>query len=266
MWKTAFRSRQCYTLYRETVVDSSRRGIRSQKRLCNGSFIPLSLVSMSCSNTTGNRGTNIGILYEPTPNPSSARFTGDSSQLNFRGNSNGSVQYHSSQMESEVSKLAHSIFRKFPEVCQVLESRDFVSCNVEDHSEDYPWILVSDHIENFINENAAAYLVTDSAGSVEFEGAKSISSTESSILEIIDSHVRPNLNLDGGDVEYRGYCDQTKVVRLRLVGSCVGCPSSTATLHFTIRNLLTHMIEEVEGVEQVFDEEDFVGDGSNWTG
>lgn len=58
------------------------------------------------------------------------------------------------------------------------------------------------------------------------------------------------------------------MVKLRLVGACVGCPSSTVTLNFMIRNLLVHAFEEVKGVEQVFEEQDAVTPekSSMWTG
>jgi len=76
------------------------------------------------------------------------------------------------------------------------------------------------------------------------------------ILEVLDERVRPNLNMDGGDVQFRGFDEETGVVKLRLIGSCVGCPSSTVTLKFAIKNLLTSLIDEVKDVEQVFDAED----------
>lgn len=87
------------------------------------------------------------------------------------------------------------------------------------------------------------------------------------VQDILNERVRPNLQSDGGDVEFRGFDEDTGVVRLRLVGACVGCPSSTVTMRFSIKNLLTHLVEEVKDVEQVFDDTDVVGDqGSNWTG
>lgn len=54
---------------------------------------------------------------------------------------------------------------------------------------------------------------------------------------------------DGGDVIFKGFDDGT--VKLKLVGSCTGCPSSTVTLKNGIQNMLQFYIPEVDNVEQV---------------
>lgn len=54
---------------------------------------------------------------------------------------------------------------------------------------------------------------------------------------------------DGGDVIFKGFEDGT--VKLKLVGSCTGCPSSTVTLKNGIQNMMQFYIPEVEQVEQV---------------
>lgn len=45
-----------------------------------------------------------------------------------------------------------------------------------------------------------------------------------------------------------------------MAGSCVGCPSSTATLRNGVENMLTHYIPEVKGIEQVKDEVEEAGE------
>ncbi len=44
---------------------------------------------------------------------------------------------------------------------------------------------------------------------------------------------------------------ETGTVRVRMAGSCVGCPSSTATLRDGVENMLMHYIPEVRKIEQV---------------
>lgn len=39
-----------------------------------------------------------------------------------------------------------------------------------------------------------------------------------------------------------------------MAGSCVGCPSSTATLRNGVENMLMHYIPEVKGIQQIKDE------------
>lgn len=59
--------------------------------------------------------------------------------------------------------------------------------------------------------------------------------------------VRPALGLHGGDVTLLGI--QNGVVRLRLEGSCHGCPSSTVTMRLTIERALAEVAPEVTRIE-----------------
>ena len=59
--------------------------------------------------------------------------------------------------------------------------------------------------------------------------------------------VRPALQLHGGSVELRGITGDT--VRLRLQGSCKGCPSSAMTLKLTIEEAVYEAAPEVAAIE-----------------
>ncbi|UHA74606.1 NifU family protein [Paenibacillus sp. 481] len=65
------------------------------------------------------------------------------------------------------------------------------------------------------------------------------------VLEVLDK-LRPFLQRDGGDVELVEIEDG--IVKLRLMGACGSCPSSTITLKAGIERAL---VEEVEGVIEV---------------
>jgi len=65
------------------------------------------------------------------------------------------------------------------------------------------------------------------------------------VLEVLDK-LRPFLQRDGGDVDLVDVEDG--IVKLKLLGACGGCPSSTITLKAGIERAL---FEEVEGVEEV---------------
>jgi Fe-S cluster biogenesis protein NfuA len=65
------------------------------------------------------------------------------------------------------------------------------------------------------------------------------------VLEVLDK-LRPFLQRDGGDVELVDVEDG--IVKLRLMGACGSCPSSTITLKAGIERAL---LEEVEGIEEV---------------
>jgi Fe-S cluster biogenesis protein NfuA len=69
------------------------------------------------------------------------------------------------------------------------------------------------------------------------------------IRAILENEVRPAVAMDGGDVVFAGYRDG--VVELILQGSCVGCPSSTATLRFGIEARLKEEIPEITGVVSI---------------
>jgi Fe-S cluster biogenesis protein NfuA len=61
------------------------------------------------------------------------------------------------------------------------------------------------------------------------------------------ARVRPSLSLHEGDVELLGVEDG--IVRLRLKGSCDGCPSSALTLKHTIEEAIYAAAPDVAAIE-----------------
>jgi len=82
------------------------------------------------------------------------------------------------------------------------------------------------------------------------------SETVAMIKELLDTRVRPSIQEDGGDIEYKGF--EEGLVRLKLKGSCRGCSSSAVTLKSGIERMLMHYIPEVKGVEQILDPEEAI--------
>lgn len=74
------------------------------------------------------------------------------------------------------------------------------------------------------------------------------------IKELLDTRIRPAIQEDGGDIEFRGF--ENGQVLLKLRGACRTCDSSTVTLKNGIEGMLMHYIEEVKGVHQVLDQEE----------
>jgi Fe-S cluster biogenesis protein NfuA/nitrite reductase/ring-hydroxylating ferredoxin subunit len=70
---------------------------------------------------------------------------------------------------------------------------------------------------------------------------------ETRVREALDG-VRPYLESHGGDVELLGV-DEDGAVRLRMHGSCHGCPSSTMTLKLAIEDAIQRAAPEVERIE-----------------
>lgn len=59
--------------------------------------------------------------------------------------------------------------------------------------------------------------------------------------------VRPFVQSDGGDVEFVAV-DAEGVVQVRLLGACIGCPSSAITLTMGIERTLKERVPEVTRV------------------
>jgi Fe-S cluster biogenesis protein NfuA len=66
------------------------------------------------------------------------------------------------------------------------------------------------------------------------------------IKELIETYVKPAVEMDGGNIEFESY-DQG-IVSVVLQGSCSGCPSSTVTLKSGIEGMLKRMVPEVKEV------------------
>lgn len=69
------------------------------------------------------------------------------------------------------------------------------------------------------------------------------------VQEVLDK-LRPYLLRDGGDVELVDI--EEGIVKLRLMGACGSCPSSTITLKAGIERALLEEVPGVIEVEQVF--------------
>lgn len=73
-------------------------------------------------------------------------------------------------------------------------------------------------------------------------------SVEERVNEVLGK-LRPFIQRDGGDVELVEVEDG--IVRVRLLGACGTCPSSTITLKAGIERALMEEVPEVREVEQV---------------
>lgn len=69
------------------------------------------------------------------------------------------------------------------------------------------------------------------------------------VMEVLDK-LRPFLQRDGGDVELVDVEDG--IVKVRLLGACGSCPSSTITLKAGIERALLEEVPGVKELEQVF--------------
>lgn len=68
-------------------------------------------------------------------------------------------------------------------------------------------------------------------------------------VEQVINRIRPAVQMDGGDIELVSV--ESGVVKLRLVGSCHGCPSSMMTLRAGIERAIRAEVPDIIGVEAV---------------
>lgn len=168
------------------------------------------------------------------------------------GEGGGTLDFPSAR-EARASPLARGLFL-VPGVRHVFFGADFVSVTLreEDAWEDLrPEVMAA--ISEFYSSGKAvldpdAALGADDANTTVKEGDDS---TVILIKDLLETRVRPAVQDDGGDIAYVGFSDG--IVRVRLKGSCVGCPSSSITLKQGVQNLLMHYIPEVMSVEEVGD-------------
>ena len=85
---------------------------------------------------------------------------------------------------------------------------------------------------------------------------RSAHEVEAHIRQLLHERVSPHVRADGGDVHFEGFEAESGVLRVSLSGACVGCPSSTLTMRFMIKNLVMHYVPEVRNVVRVGQEED----------
>ena len=64
------------------------------------------------------------------------------------------------------------------------------------------------------------------------------------IQELLDTRIRPAIQDDGGDIEFRGFEDGMVLLKLR--GACRTCDSSTVTLRNGIETMLKHYVRFAE--------------------
>ena len=61
--------------------------------------------------------------------------------------------------------------------------------------------------------------------------------------------IKPQIQADGGDIDLVAI--ENGIVKVRLRGSCVGCPMSVLTLKQGVERIIKSKVPEIESVEAV---------------
>jgi len=188
------------------------------------------------------------MLYtEQTPNPESLKFV--TNKMLYRG----TADFKEESFANEWSDLATALY-KFPYVKGVYICNNFVTVTKEFN---YAWEDIMLPLKEFIK----AYVTEEKSIIHEgFEEAMTALEEEANehkytgdegelvkkIKDLIDTYVKPAVEMDGGNIEFKSF--HNGIVTVILQGSCSGCPSSTVTLKSGIEGMLKRMVPEVQEV------------------
>jgi Fe-S cluster biogenesis protein NfuA len=180
------------------------------------------------------------IRPEPTPNPASVRFVVSCPVLE-----GGTADIKDAAVAKARSPLAAKLFG-LAAVKGVFLGANFVTVSAEAGVD---WNSLAASVIDILRGHL-------SAGEPNLIGdpdpapvAHDHGEVAQGVMKIIDEEVRPAVAMDGGDVIFDSYEDG--VVKLRLRGSCHGCPSSMMTLKMGIERRLREEYPEIVSVEAV---------------
>jgi len=182
---------------------------------------------------------NVHIYLESNPNPNSLKFV-----VNEMLVPEGlSFDFPDTASAAEVSPLAKELF-DFPFVDRVFFASNFITISKK---EDVEWLEVQSTLKEYIKKYLEAGKFIIELGEPEVP-AEEETDTIRKIKTILDEYIRPAVEQDGGAITYHSFNDG--VVKVKLQGSCSGCPSSMITLKAGIENLFTRMMPgEIKSVE-----------------
>jgi Fe-S cluster biogenesis protein NfuA len=185
------------------------------------------------------------IETEATPNPATLKFLPGREVM-----THGTLDFRDAAGAGQ-SPLAQALFA-VEGVSGVFFGRDFISVTKSQGDwADLKPVILGAIMEHFIT--GEPLLSDECEGSGQGDNEEFFADRDAEIVDtikkLIESHVRPAVAGDGGDIRFRGFRDG--IVYLAMKGACSGCPSSTATLRHGIENLLRHYVPDVRSVEQI---------------
>ncbi len=71
------------------------------------------------------------------------------------------------------------------------------------------------------------------------------------VEQVVESHIRPVLSRDGGNISVVNVNEDTGEVRVELLGACKGCPMSQMTLAMFVEEQLKQKLPSVKKVVPV---------------
>jgi NFU1 iron-sulfur cluster scaffold homolog, mitochondrial len=182
---------------------------------------------------------NVHIYLESNPNPNSLKFVVNE-MLVPEG-----LSFDFPDAESTgISPLAKELFQ-YEFVDRVFFASNFVTVSKKG---DVEWLEIQNTLKNHIRGFLEAGKFVIELNDPESVPVEEETETIKKIKTILEEYIRPAVEQDGGAITYHSFHDG--IVKVKLQGSCSGCPSSMVTLKAGIENLFTRMMPgEVKAVE-----------------
>ena len=178
------------------------------------------------------------IRIERTPNPHALKFL-----VNYATNLNTPTYFTNIEQATD-SSLARKLLST-PDVIAVFFGSDFITITKNNQG---IWKLLKPEVIVIITDHFDSGLSTfDTIDAVEENIIPNISATETQIVDIINTKIRPAVAMDGGDIIYKSFNEG--VVELEFHGACAGCPMADVTLKDGVESTLKHYIPEIKSVK-----------------
>ena len=180
----------------------------------------------------------MNVTFETTPNPATMKF-------NFANKITDTSADFPNVEATEKSPLAAKIFG-FPWVSAVYIGENFVTITKQDWVE---WKVLAAPLSGLLAE----HVTSGQPVMIHLEKSNDESENDSEIVKrmkrVLQNEIKPVVALDGGDIAFVKY-ENTKLY-IKMLGSCVGCPSSEATLKQGIEVRIKEVFPEVTEVVSV---------------
>ncbi len=188
------------------------------------------------------------IYTEQTPNPETLKFV--TNRMLYKG----TADFKEKEMAEEWSPLATKLFDK-PFVKGVYFCNNYVTITKEfNFNWDDIMLRLKEDIKQYIDNEGVVVKegFAEAIEKIEEERGELYDYTEDEveivkkIKELIDTYVKPAVEMDGGNIEFKNF--NKGIVTVILQGACSGCPSSSQTLKGGIEGMLKRMVPEVTEV------------------
>ncbi len=188
----------------------------------------------------------IEVYTEATPNPENMKFVVNKMLL-----ANQSAEFTSIK-DAEEAPLAKA-FLELDNISNVFIANNFITLAKSTQDEWYEIIPeLKEFLRNYLIEGKPIFTENFKINQAIATNQVAVddSDTVKKIKQMLNDHVRPAVEMDGGAIQFKSF--ENGKVTLVMQGACSGCPSSTITLKAGIEGMMKKMIP---GVEEVIAEE-----------